>query len=64
MPPDIAPKLKRTEACRGVAALMDALDQIGLPDGKDSDVAKRIVDAELDLRELITYALAMLALNR
>lgn len=60
-PPDMAPKLMRTEACRGAAALMGALDQMDQPGGIDVTI---IVASESDLRELITYALAMLALNR
>lgn len=62
MPADLAPKLNRVAACRGTAALMDALAQIG--DGTDGGLAKRIVDAELDLAELVIYSLAMLSQNR
>lgn len=63
MPTDMAPKLNRPAACRGAAALMDALNQIG-GSGTDEGLAKRVVDAELDLQELVIFSLAMLALGR
>jgi len=58
--PDFAPKLDRAAACRGAAALMQAVDVIGGP-GDDADLVKVIVDEEIALRELIRFALVKLA---
>lgn len=57
--PDYAPKLDRSAACRGAAALLAALEFIGT--GTDSDMAARICAEELALRELIRFALVKLA---
>lgn len=62
---DVAPKLNRPATMRGVAALVDMLDQIGAGDGDgDHKVAKILVDAELELRDLVRFALAKLSLDR
>lgn len=54
------------KAIKGVGALAEALDCIGgqQPSGDnktDHDLAKVIVDNELDLRELVKFALDALA---
>ena len=53
-------------AIRGVAALAEALDCIGAmhPSGDnktDHDLAKVVVENEMPLRELVSYALECLA---
>jgi hypothetical protein len=46
-----------TNVLRGVAAVQDAINCIGDPDKKDSDIAKLICDNELVIRELLEFAL-------
>lgn len=59
---DFAPKLNRPAACRGAAAIITMLGLIGAntEGGGDHDVAKVLVDSELDLDELVKFALAKL----
>lgn len=64
MPTDKAPKLNRQAAMRGAAALIDMLEKIGSTDGDgDKAIVNICVGAELDLDELVRYALAHLALQ-
>jgi hypothetical protein len=58
--PDFAPKLNRTQACYGAAALLNALGAIG-KESADSDLATIIRKSELSIRELIRFALVKLA---
>lgn len=47
----------RTQARVGAGALEKALDLIGEPDKTDHDLAKIIVDNEVELRALVRYAI-------
>lgn len=51
----------RARRLRGAAALMEALETIGAPNADDHDTAAVIVDNELELRELLAFAIAFLA---
>lgn len=51
----------RAAVCRGAGAILDALATIGAPVDGDHSLAKHIVDAELDVRALVKYALVALA---
>lgn len=48
-------------AIKGAGALQEALELIGAQDKTDHDMAKVIVDNELELRELVRFALDGLA---
>jgi len=53
--------LDRPATLRGMAAIMSALDQIGDSDSDDHKFTRLIVDAELDVRAVVNFALAHLA---
>lgn len=54
-------RLDRAAALRGAAAVMSAIDLIGMSEATDHDLAKHLVDAEPDVRALLQFALAQLA---
>lgn len=62
---EIAPRQvpKLGSVCRGIAAVAFALDEIGCVERTDHDLAKHIVDADADVRALLDYALAKLAME-
>ncbi|HWY14391.1 MAG TPA: hypothetical protein VNX86_04535 [Rhizomicrobium sp.] len=57
---------ERSQAMRGAAAVSAMIDLIGTTeeDGGEHAVAKILVDEELALRELVKFALMMLAAQR
>lgn len=46
---------------RGAAALMEILEHIGATNATDHDMAHVVVDNELELRELLAFALLKLS---
>jgi hypothetical protein len=52
----------RARQLRGAAALLEAVTLIGATNADDYDVARVIVENELELRELIAFSLRELAL--
>lgn len=51
----------RAAVCRGVAAVLSAIDEIGQSDDGDRELAKHIVTSEMDVRALVKFALVALA---
>jgi len=51
----------RARRLRGAAALNEMLTMIGAPNATDHDTATVLTDNELELRELLAYALTELA---
>lgn len=51
---------RRSAVLRGLAALEGMLGLIADPDGSAAEVARRLVDHELDLRELAAHVLRTL----
>lgn len=47
----------RARRLRGAAALMEAIDLIGATNSDDHQMAKVIVENELELREVLSFAL-------
>jgi hypothetical protein len=46
---------------RGAAAVAQMLDQIGLPGANDKTVAQILVENEMELRHLVSFALTEIA---
>lgn len=51
----------RARRILGAAALAEMLEMIGSPAHRDPDVARILVDCELELRALLEFALASIA---
>lgn len=51
------PRSIRARRLRGAAALMEAIDLIGATNSDDHQMAKVIVENELELREVLSFAL-------
>lgn len=49
--------MSKAQQLRGAAAITEMLDCIGACDASDRDVAKVLVEHELDIRELLAFAL-------
>lgn len=55
--PDMGIDAVHAKVCRGAAAILEALSNMGVEGKNDHDFAKPIVDAELDVRALIAFAM-------